>query len=424
MHETTRARESEDDIMTSRERTNGRGGLRPAGLAGLCILAVALAGCGDLLTPENPGEILAEDLRDPKALPILLNGVAGEFAYTYSYAAVTVGHFANELWHTGSQGGWRELNRGIADPSGQLGTVYNRAGKATWTAQNAAELIEEAFPDAASRPELARARVYSGFSMLILADNFCQVTVDGGPPMTAEAAYQAARGHFDEVIAVANAAGREDLRLQALAGRARAALMLGDYQQARDDARAIPEGWRFLAIYSQNSSRENNFVPSHTVARFRKEGGVDPRFFSDPRYAGDPRLAFVDKGPDFKGEDRIRQFVEQSKFPDRDSDMNIASWREARLIEAEAEARMGNAARAVALVNELRTSAGLAPYDGPVTQAAVLEQIFFERSVELFLEAKHLADLRRSGSPVLAGREGCGPVSWEEQQANEHLLGG
>jgi hypothetical protein len=416
---------SEDGIMMTKSPTSATRGLRrigSLGISALCIASAALVtGCKDALTVDNPSEILAEDLRDPNALPILINGVAGDYNYMYSNAIVTLGHYANELWHTGSMGGYRELNRGIADPMGQLGTVYDRSVKANWVADNAASLIKEAFPDASSKPELARARIYAGFAQLMLADNFCRATINGGPAHTPQEMYQFAIENFTEAIAVANASNNTTFRQNAQAGRARAYLMLGRYQDARTDAVAIPANWRFQAIYSQNSSREQNDVPGHTVARFRKEGGVDPRFFSDPRYATDPRLNFINKGPDFKGEDRIRQFVEQTKYPERFSPANISSWQEVRLIEAEAELELGNTARAIALINEIRTFAKLPAYAGPATKDEVKKQIFFERSVELYLEAKHLVDLRRSNSSILTGRENCGPISWIEQQVNPNL---
>ena len=385
------------------------------------VLSGALVGCKDMLTTDNPAEISAADLNDPNALPILLNGVAGDYAYMYSNAIVTLGHYAKELWHTGSMGGYRELNSGIADPMGQVGTVYNRATKANWVADNAANLILEVFPDANQRPELAKARIYAAYSQLRLADNFCKITINGGPALTPQDVYLKVVEAFTEAISIADAAKNPALRLQAQAGRARANLMLGKYQQARDDARAIPKDWRFQAIYSQNSSRENNEVPGHTVARFRKEGGVDPRFFTDQRYATDPRLKFINKGESFKGEDRIRQFVEQTKYPERFSPANIASWQELRLIEAEAELELGNTARAIELINEIRLAATLPAYSGAATKDAVKAQIFFERSVELYLEAKHLVDLRRSNSSILQGRENCGPISWLEQQSNPNL---
>jgi hypothetical protein len=410
--------------MTTTAQRKGKGRRTWNGTAAFVLCAgslVFLPGCNDLLTPENPGEILAEDLQDPNALPILLNGVAGDFNYTYSYAIATVGHFANEIWHTGSQGGWRELNTGVVDIQGQMGTVYDRATKANWVADNAAALILEAFEDGATRPELARARIYAGFSQLMLADNFCQITVNGSAPMTPTEIYQLAVGHFTEALNIATGAGSEAFRLQALAGRARANLILGQFQAARDDATQIPEDWRFEAIYSQNSGREENFVPGHTVARFRKEAGVDPRFFNDPRYATDPRLNFKNGGPTVVGEDRIRQFVEQTKYPERFSNANISSWQEARLIEAEAELELGNTDRAIELINEVRAAAPLPPYSGAATKAAVQDQIMFERSVELFLEAKHLVDLRRTNSPLLNGRADCSPISWTEQESNGNV---
>jgi hypothetical protein len=391
-----------------------------------CLLSCALVtGCKDMLTTDNPSEILAEDLNDPNALPILMNGVAGDFNYMYSNAIVTLGHYAKELWHTGSMGGFRELNSGLADPMGQMVTVYDRATKANWVADNAAALILKAFSDGAQKPELAKARIYAGFNQLLLADNFCQITINGGPALSSAEVYQKAFDNFTEAVTIATAApssaANTALRLNATAGRARANLMLGKYQQARDDARAIPKDWKFQAIYSQNSSREYNEVPAHTVAKFRKEGGVDPRFFNDPRYATDPRLKFINKGEAFKGEDRIRQFVEQTKYPERFSPANIASWQEMRLIEAEAELELGNTDRAVALINEIRTAATLPAYNGAVTKDAVKTQVFFERSVELFLEAKHLPDLRRSNSSLLNARENCGPISWNERQTNNNL---
>lgn len=390
----------------------------------LCAMSGSLlAGCTDMLTVENPAEILENDLRDPNALPVLVNGVVGDFANAYGQAIIRIAHFANEIWHTGSMSGWREINSGIASPTGQLGGGYNTLVKANWVADNAADLMEEFLSDAGSRPELARVRIYAAFAQLMLADNYCLATINGGPALEPRAVYEIALGHFNQAISVANSAGNAALRLNAVAGRARTHLMLGDWQAARNDALEIPSGWRFDAVYSNNSSRENNPVPGHTVARFRKEAGVDPRFFNDERYATDPRLAFINGGPTVVGEDRIRQFVEQTKYPDRDSPATIASWQEARLIEAEAEVRLGNLTRAIELIDEIRAAAPLPPYDGPATEAAVLEQIFFERSVELYLEAKHLADLRRSNSPLLNGRDNCAPISWEESESNMNLKG-
>jgi hypothetical protein len=411
--------------MQTDSTRNGPPRGRP-GMGFLALLALTLAagsGCRDLLLVDNPQDILVEDLETPEAVPVVMRGVVGDFAWTYSYTIQTLGYFSNELIHTGSSTGWRELEVGIAHREGVAGTVYNRAVKTAWAARNAAELIAAAVPDPRVSPELARVKLFSGYTYLLLADNFCRIALYGGAAQQPEAVYLGAEASFTEAAAIAGAASQAPLRQQALAGRARARLMLGDYAGARDDAREIPGTFRFTALYSEAIARENNFIPTQTTARIRKEGGVHPRYYTDARYVGDPRTRFIDQGDAFKGEDRIRQFVEQTKYPVRSSPANISSWQEVRLIEAEAEARLGNLPRAVELINGVRSAVELPPYGGPATEAAVLDQIFFERSAQLFLEGKILVDLRRSGSPLLDGRAGCLPISYEEEESNPNLKG-
>lgn len=410
--------------MPMHSTRNGPPRRRPQ-LAGLlALLTVTLVtggGCRDLLLVDNPQDILVDDLETPEAVPVVMRGVVGDFAWTYSYSIQTLGYFANELIHTGSSTGWRELEVGIAHREGVAGTVFNRAVKTAWAARNAAELIAASVPNPQASPELARVKLYSGYTYLLLADNFCRITLYGGAEQQPDAVYRGAEASLTEAAAIAAAAANAELRHQALAGRARTRLMLGDYAGARDDAREIPDTFRFTAVYSEAIARENNFIPTQTTARIRKEGGVHPRYYTDARYADDPRTRFIDQGDAFKGEDRIRQFVEQTKYPVRSSPANISSGQEVRLIEAEAEARLGNLPRAVELINGVRAAVDLPPYDGAITEAAVLDQLFFERSAQLFLEGKILVDLRRSGSPLLTGRTSCLPISFEEEESNPNL---
>jgi len=419
-------------IETTPGGSRRRRGPRPALTSLLLILSGALsAGCAELLTVDNPGEILEADLRsNPAALPVLMTGVAGDFANAYGNAMLTVGHYGNELIHTGSQAGWREINLGSADPQGQMGSAYNGLVKANWVADNLADLIVESFPDAMKMAQMARARIYAGYAQLTLAATWCEVTINGGAALSPAATYQIAEGKFTEALAIATAVPNQDLPRQALAGRARARLMRGNFQGARDDARQIPKGWRFLALYSESNGTSNALV-GHTIASIRAEAGVDPRFYENPLYASDPRLNFLNKGVTFRGVDRVRQFVEQTKYPNRNADAPIASWQEARLIEAEAEVKLGNPEAAILLIDELRASAyrgaapePLMPYDGPATAEAVLNQVLFERSVELFLEAKQFGDLRRMNSSLLTGRETCARISRTETDTNPNLRAG
>lgn len=384
-----------------------------------CALSFcALAGCSDLLEVENTRDILAEDLKTVEAIPALMNGVAGDFAWTFMQAALTTGLSANEFQHVGSNTALRELENGYADNTGSVGTVFNRASRAHFVAENAVTVLRRLLPDADSRPETARARIYSGFTLLLLADNFCVVTLNGEAPIQPAAVYQKAEAYFSEAMAIAGRASNAALLQTAQAGRARARLMLGNFAGARDDAKTIPATFKFVALYSENSARENNAVATSTVATIRKEVSVHPSYYNDSRYPSDPRTPFLNKGPRTVGTDAIRQYVEQTRYPGRAAPANIASGMQARLIEAEAELKLGNLDRAVALINEVRANAKLAPYTGARTVAEVTGQLMYERSAEMWLEAQRYSDLRRTQDPFLRNRVGCYPLSFEEEQSN------
>jgi hypothetical protein len=213
---------------------------------------------------------------------------------------------------------------------------------------------------------------------------------------------------FTRAITVATAAGSNTWKLRALAGRARARLFLGDYAGAIADAQQIPAGFAFNYNYSGNSSREYNSYAGFTRDKYRREAGVHPSFFESPLYRSDPRTPMKDWGPNAVGPDAIRRWVEQEKFVERDSDMSVSSWAEVRLIEAEAEIGRGDLNRAVALINLVRAAAPLPAYTGPVTQAAVIAQLRYERSAVLWLQGQSLFDLRRFNDPRLDAPPGQG----------------
>ena len=79
------------------------------------------------------------------------------------------------------------------------------------------------------------------------------------------------------------------------------------------------------------------------------------------------------------------------------------------LIEAEALARQGQVPQAITVLNEVLTKtaaedafgvgANLPPYAGAATEEAVLEEIYRNRRIELFLSGMSLEDSRRFNPP-------------------------
>ena len=362
-------------------------------LATACALLTG--GCSGLLEVSNEQEILDRNLDNPDAVLPIMNGALGDYALAYANAVDIIGLFGQELQHTGSFPTWREVETGIGTrPSGTGDQLFQNASRAIWVADTAAVRFRKFLPDAEKRFELATVLMWSGFATFLLADNYCELTFHGGPAVTPKQGYDRAKVAFDDAVKVATAAGRADVLRGALGGRARVKLMLGDFAGARDDARQVPAGFRLQALYG-NNARENNAVATNTTTLIRREAGVHPRFYNDARFKVDPRTAFRDKGDTAKGPDPTRKFVEQLKYPARDTPIAVFTWAEARLIEAEAELGLGNVAPAVTLINQVRAASGISAYSGPVTAADVRAQLIYERQAELWLQAQGLVDWRR-----------------------------
>jgi starch-binding outer membrane protein, SusD/RagB family len=393
------------------------------------VTVVALgAACSNMLDVQNEQDILDLNLDTPDAIAPIMVGVAADFAVAYSDVAVIGGLFGGELIHTGSFPTWREVETGFGKrPSGTGNQLYNELSREIWVSDTAAVRIGKVVANADASPEVAEVLIYGAFAHLLMADHFCQGTIKGGPAISPDSLYKRAETIFTRAIAIANAAtstNKVELRNRATAGRARARLMLKNYTGARDDANTIPANWRFNAIYSANSTRENNSVATQTTTLIRREAGVNPRFYNDPLYKTDPRTPFRDKGDTAKGPDPTRKFVEQLKYPLRETPIAISSTNEARLIEAEAEARLGNLTRAVTLINQVRAASSLGSYSG-TTQTEVLNQLYYERSAELWLQGQSLSDLRRFNAPFLATRlDQCFEIGQLEWDNNPNLGAG
>lgn len=414
-------------------RIDGGTNRRVRSLAMAFVLLFATAGCGDLLDVDNESDILDQDLNTPQAIGPVVAGVAGDYGAMYSQTASAVAIAAFELWHTGSFPSSRQTDDGfLRRPSADGNSGYNALARAYWVATDAQRRIREAFSDAETRVEMAEVLVWGAFTLHFLADNWCEATFDAGPPVTPAEVRAMAEADFTRAIEVAGAAGSDLWRLRAIAGRARARLFLGKYSDAISDARQIPTGFVFNFNYSGNSTREYNYYAGFTRDKYRREAGVHPRFFEDETFRDDPRTPFKDWGPNAVGPDAIRRWVEQEKFVERDSDMKVSSWQEVRLIEAEAEIGLGNLARAVALIDEVRAAATLPPYNGPHTETAVTDQLRYERTAELWLQGQSLFDLRRFNDPLLdvppgqgAGesRDKCFEIGQREYETNPNLRG-
>ena len=83
------------------------------------------------------------------------------------------------------------------------------------------------------------------------------------------------------------------------------------------------------------------------------------------------------------------------------ADIVLMRAAEMYLIEAEAEARIGNITNAVTALNQLKTARNAKPYTGSLAQNDVIKEILIERRKELFGEGFSLSDIIRTQGTVV-----------------------
>jgi hypothetical protein len=140
---------------------------------------------------------------------------------------------------------------------------------------------------------------------------------------------------------------------------------------------------------------------------------LNPAFFPQ-NSQGEVRLAHPSYVPDLKpGDDRINKATLRTDAPssqglssNRDvwvytsstAPIPIIRNEELILIYAEAKIQLGSASElndAVTALNIIRNGHGLADYSGAITQAALIDEMLYERRYSLFYEGHRWVDMRR-----------------------------
>src|SRR5262249_15668722 len=144
--------------------------------------------------------------------------------------------------------------RRILSDNGNLGTgdctslgygIYTPLQTARFQAEDVAKRIE-AFSDADvpnKQSLLPTAPPYEGYSVTLLGEGMCQVTIDGGPILSPTDALRKAEETFTLAIQRAQTASLPAILNMARVGRARVRLDLGKNADAVADAQAVPQGF-------------------------------------------------------------------------------------------------------------------------------------------------------------------------------------
>jgi starch-binding outer membrane protein, SusD/RagB family len=402
---------------------------RPLGrIAALAMVGLLGAGCDFSVT--NPGALDDDALNTRQAMAGLVNGMSGDLSFALGNYLNRVAVASGELVHAGNFVTEAAYFRGDFGPD-EVNADWARMQRARWVAEDGIRRMQSVLgSDFESHPDAARAYLYAGFANRLMGENACVAVIDAGPALDSNVHFERADSLFTRAISIAQAQGRANLVSAGRGGRATVRAWLGDWAGAESDAVQVAPSFVFNAIFSTNTSRENNELSVQTISRrettvwntTHAQGPIDLRTPWDTVFAG--------SGAILRGQDGNTPFFRQTKYTSLGDDVALVRGTEMLLLRAEAALRgSGGVEAAVQLMNQGRAEAGMgaASAAGPAEAWALLQA---ERGSVLWLEGRRLWDLRRwhaESPPVfndfLDGRNKCIPPGADEAAANPNLQG-
>ncbi len=406
-------------------------------LAGTTLVLGAAACSDQFLQVTNPNVIDAATVDPTSAGATLAASAQQNFATALGWLSMYSGYFTNEVnvsdtFPTRNEFGFRT----VSDLNGSLNSdVWAPISLATASAKTVLDLT---LPNPTTNISLARAATFRGFSILMMATDFCTGSLSSGPELTTAQLLDSATFWFTRGSDVGKANGTADglaLSNAALVGRARAKLQKGDNAGAAADAALVPAGFEYNMRYTDDANSRTRL--SNRLYQFSFDRGA---ISVAPWYRQtDPRVPFRAPGSGTAvGQDAVPGgFFQQAKFTGYASSIRLASKLEADYIAAEASA---NTATQLTLINARRTANNQAAYAGAMDAASVKTELFNQRALEFYLEGKRLADFRRSpastattvtatGQPYFkpgyanTGSQTCYPLPRTERDNNPNMAG-
>lgn len=433
----------EMDMPTTGHRTSGPATGRTA-LAAVLLLA---AGACDFFEVTNPGPVEDRFLDDPAAHAALVNGAARALSDALNNIAYTTAAITRELFPAGSTSSFGITPR---QQQGILGYDDEHTG---WTSHQRARAIAEGgferFRDVLEKEgqsvqsyrPAAQAALWAGYANRLLGENFCEITIDDGPPIPSVEILERAETWFTTALGIAQEIGDAALIHAALAGRASVRVGIGDWAGADADAQQVPADFTFeMEDHEVETDQYNRIYWAGAGTPYRAHtvwNTVYEQYYLD---TNDPRVPWVDTG--LLGDAAVMDlgrvpFYRQMKYPQRSSNIRLSSGPEMMLIRAEYRLRNGDWPGAIDLINEVRGAAGVARVSA-ADEVEAWTLLKRERGIELWLEGRRMHDLRRweaehtpgelhplevpgEASRLVPNRSLCYQIPKAERETNPHL---
>jgi hypothetical protein len=373
-------------------------------------LAAALLTACDV---TNPGPVQDEFLNQPEAHQALVNGAGRRLAIAISSIGYAGALSAREIMPAGQTGS------GGHSPVGQAGTLissevggeWNNAQQARWIAEDAIRRFTTVVPAGKTDPAVfAQAYLFAGYANRTLGENMCDAVFDGGSKeSTYKKYFERAITDFDKAIATApNTTVGNTYKNAAYAGRAAAKVWMNDWTGAVADAKLVPVGFTYNIPVSLDDAKQDGQDLYWANQNTPYRGYTLWKTWYETYYdqTGDARAAYNTSAAYPLAQQQLSGYGavpwKFSRKYEAGFDHHLASYKEMLLIQAEAALRNNDIAGAMALINQVHTSTknlkgsgNLAPLATPANITDAWTLLKRERSLELYLEARRLGDLRR-----------------------------
>ncbi|MCG8557059.1 MAG: RagB/SusD family nutrient uptake outer membrane protein [Proteobacteria bacterium] len=392
----------------SRVSAPGRG--RRIGL----LIALCVAACD----VDNPGLVPDETLDEPAYLPLVVNGAAASLSDALAggsgNAAVRMGGLLGDMFMAASSSGTtRQAKRGELPVERTDYGGPDKLHRARWIAEDAVRRAERVLGAEAMTSELyAEANIWAGYTNRLLGDTFCTSVFDGGSEGDRIEYYKRAEAAFSLAVEARRAAmadAKDTLLNAALGGRASVRIVLNDWAGAVADAQQVPDNFVFDAEFNTTKQYDRGTNELWMEMQVRRNYSIEFTWFKqynldhiDPRL---PWYARVEKGEQSLASDNVTPLMAQDKYPEGNSPVPLTKGAEMRLIEAENLINSGDPAGAMAIIDKIRSEAGITdptklswgplPPDPVQALAQAAEFLKFERGIVLWLEARRGGDFYR-----------------------------
>ena len=426
------------------------------GLVAAALLASAA--CRDLLKVQDPQNFAASTLDNPILWPAIANGAEGDLMLPMDDLAIFSGMLSDELWDSSTWIDWHDISTGAIRPNRPQGTfgdnVQNAVLRARYSSQAAAERFKAGMGDSANTsPLMVQVKTVDAWADLVLAMGFCESPpTQGGAAVSDTVMFKNALAKLTAVLPLAQGAHYTKTADRATqvnwitAGIARANLMLGNYDAALAAAQQVPAGFEKDAVFSSNSTAQNNnlFVQgnaasnrSYTIRGIWYDRIDTIAGFMKDWYSGqnDPRVPLSHDNNNSRGYNLgaggVVKFFSNGKANVASAPLAMAKYAEMVLIQAEVYWRKGQFQTAIDKMNINRTAAGLPNLVLPTTgdvSSWVRDALLSERFAQLYTEGFRMQDLYRFN--LVTAKLGSGrliklPLSVTEATNNPNIrIGG